>query len=481
MKFADHKTKIVCTIGPASKSLAVVEDMVKAGMNVARINCSHGDFLQHEENIRNVRKAAAKHARHISIIMDLPGVKMRIGRISKEPLMLQEGAKVILTSGRVVTPDERIIPVEYKNLSANVSKGSIIYLNDGFIQLKVDGVRGEDVMCRVTMGGPLLSHKGLNLPGAKLSVNAITRRDLQFVEFGLKHGVTVFGISFVAQAADIIKVRQFAAKKGKKVFLVAKIERQEAIENFDAIAKEADAVMIARGDLGVQIPIEEVPFIQKRLIHKANILGRPVITATQMLESMTHNVRPTRAEVNDVANAILDGTDAVMLSEETAMGAYPALTIEMMAKVAASTERQRSLGGLSNDESEQIRSLFKKGGLTITDVLTLNVVRAAEDLRARYIVTPTHSGSTARRISRFKPNCWTVAFTARLETCMALAFSYGVQPFLVDKPIRNNHPKILRILKKADLIAKGDTLVMTDRLLSDRPGETDSLGIVTLE
>ncbi len=480
MKLPLHKTKIICTLGPASSTPAMIEAMILAGMNVARLNCSHGDFAQHSNNIQQVHKAAAKLNRVVSIIMDLPGVKMRIGRLKKEPLMLKEGGRVILTTSKVATSDERIIPVEYKQLAASVKKGNVIFLNDGFIQLRVEGVRGTDVMCKVLMGGELTSHKGLNLPGSKLFVNAVTKRDLDFIDFGLKQGVNVFGISFVEKASDLIKVREFARRKGKQVFLVAKIERREAIENFDAIARAADAVMVARGDLGVEIPIEDVPFIQKSLIQKANLLGKPVITATQMLESMIHNVRPTRAEVNDVANAILDGTDAIMLSGETAKGQFPLETIEMMVKIATSVERERDSGALSNDEGEEVRNLFYKSGINITDVLTLNAVQAAEVLKARYILTPTSSGSTARGISRFKPRCWILAFTAMPQTCAALAFSYGVHPFFVHKVIRNDAPKILSIVRNAGLTAKGDTIVMTDRRLSHKPGETDSLGIVTL-
>ena len=306
-----------------------------------------------------------------------------------------------------------LIPVEYKQLPKSVAKGQIIFLNDGFIQLKVERVSGSDVFCKVLIGGKLLSHKGLNLPGAKLNINPITGKDLKIVDFGLKHGVNIFGLSFVEKAQGYHQGEGICQKKGHPVYLVAKIERRGAIENFDEILKAADAVMIARGDLGVEIPIEEVPGIQKRLIQKANIMGRPVITATQMLESMTQNVRPTRAEVNDVANAILDGTDAIMLSQETAIGDYPVETVRMMAKIAMTTEDQRDKGHLSDDEGRQISNkVAQSSSLTITDVTSLNAFRAAQELNARYILTPTTTGSTARRISRFKPHCWILSFSA---------------------------------------------------------------------
>jgi pyruvate kinase len=480
VKLPFHKTKIICTIGPSSSSPSKIEAMVESGMNVARLNLSHGAFEEHAVNIRNVRAAAIKTQRMVSILMDLPGVKMRIGRLQNESVMLKKGGDLVLTT-RNVLGTEDIIPVEYKQLPKNVSKGKIIFLNDGFIQLKVEKISGPDVSCKVLIGGKLNSHKGLNLPGAKLNINPITARDLKIVDFGLKHGVNVFGLSFVEKARDINKVREFAKAKGFAVYLVAKIERGAAVENFDEILKAADAVMIARGDLGVEIPIEEVPGIQKRLIHKANIMGRPVITATQMLESMTQNVRPTRAEVNDVANAILDGTDAIMLSQETAIGEYPIETVRMMAKIAMTTERQRDEGQLSDDEGMKIDTKVAQSSfLTVTDVTSLNAVRAAQELRARYILTPTTSGSTARRISRFKPHCWVLSFSTHAQVCDFLNFSYGVQPFFLNKKITHDPAAILRNLKQFRLAKKGDTMILTERRLSHHSGDTDSLCIVKL-
>jgi len=341
MKAPLRQTKIICTVGPASRSPAKLEGMIRAGMNVARLNFAHGDFAEHAENIRNIRAAAVKSRQPVVILIDLPGIKMRIGRLPNDSIWLKKNEKVILTT-RPGIGTNTIIPVEYKKLPSAVSQGSIIYLNDGFIQLKVQGVSRQEVHALVLTGGQLLSHKGLNLPGAKLGIDPITPRDLQIVDFALKHGVNAFGLSFIESAKDIAKVRRFATKKGKVVYLVAKIERQAALDNFDGILKSADVVMIARGDLGVETPIEELPFIQKKLIRRSNIMARPVITATQMLESMTQHVRPTRAEVNDVANAILDGTDAVMLSEETAIGDYPIETVRMMAKIAVVTEKYKS-------------------------------------------------------------------------------------------------------------------------------------------
>jgi pyruvate kinase len=474
------KTKIICTIGPSSRSGPKLQAMMKAGMNVARLNFSHGDFKEHAATIRLVRKTAAQLGRMVSIMIDLPGVKMRIGILKVEPVFLKNGAKVTLTTQNV-PGDGALIPVEYRHLPQSVVRGQIIYLNDGFIQLKVDKVSPISVLCTVIVGGKLLSHKGLNLPGVKLNINPITPKDLRIVDFGLKHGVNIFGLSFVERPQDIINVRQYAAKKRKNVYLVAKIERREAVDNFDAILKQADAVMVARGDLGIEIPIEEVPGIQKRLIQKANIMGRPVITATQMLESMTQNVRPTRAEVNDVANAILDGTDAIMLSQETAIGEYPVETVRMMATIARTTEQQREEGQLSDDEGRKVsRKIEQRGFLNITDVTTLNAFRATQEVDAKYILTPTTSGSTARRISRFKPHCWVLAFSAHSDMCEFLNLSYGVVPFPFNKKKSRDPQALFKHLKERGLAKKGDTLVLTERRLSAHPGETDSVGIVTL-
>lgn len=480
MKFPAHKTKIVCTLGPSCRTPAIIEEMIKRGMNVARLNFSHGDDVQHAEDIRNVSEAAARLKRVVEILIDLPGVKMRIGTIANGPVTLKNGQALTLTT-RQVNGNATLIPVQYKGLPKSVSKGSVIYLSDGFIQLKVLESRGTEISCRVLVGGPISTHKGLNLPGAKIFVNAVTKKDLEFIDFGLRHGVNTFGISFVEKAQDIEQVRRFARRRNQTVNLVAKIERREALDNLESILNAADGVMIARGDLGIEIPTEQVPIIQKKLIRRANLMGKPVITATQMLVSMTKNLRPTRAEVNDVANAILDGTDAVMLSEETAAGDYPLDAIEMMSKIAVSAERLSANGRLSNEIREDIRDRATLGHLSIPDVISLNVARAADRLHARYIVTPTTTGNTARRISRLKPHCWILSFTNKEVVCRFLALSYGMYPMQTDKKNQNQSGIIVKKLKKLGFVRKGDNIVIAERRLSDQPGETDSMGILTVE
>ena len=477
-KLPSHKTKIMCTIGPASRSPSVLKEMIRGGMNVARLNFSHGSLEEHREDIQNIRSASKQMDRLVAIMIDLPGPKIRVGRLPGEPIMLKKGEEVTLTTKPVA--GKSFIPVEYKKLPQSVSKGKIVYLNDGFIQLKVQEVKFDRVRCKVIIGGPLLSHKGLNLPGAKISGNAVTEQDYRYVDFGLKQGINTFGVSFVEKAEDILKLKAFAKKRGKSIRVVAKIERAEAVKNIDGIMDSADAIMVARGDLGVQIPLEDVPAVQKKLIRKANLLGCPVITATQMLESMTQNVRPTRAEVADVANAILDGTDAVMLSEETAIGRYPAETVKIMARIAAATERQFCATRGSSRLEELFRRHIGQKEITVEDVVSLSVIGAARALNARWIITPTHTGSTPRRISRFKPDSWILSFGSDKGTYRFLAFSYGVHPFLIKNNVKRWHAVIWKFLKNSGLTQRGDRMILTEGISPGRPGGTDSLRIINV-
>jgi len=342
MKIRHPKTKIVCTIGPASRSPEQLARLMRAGMNMARLNFAHGSLPEHAADIRNIRETAAKEKFKCPILIDLPGPKIRVGKLRNAPIHLRKGHMVYLTTRKIMRVFHESIPVDYPQLTQSVKKGSLIYLNDGFIQLRVEDIRTSLVKCEVLVGGSLLSFKGLNIPDGKLFVEPITEEDLKFVDFGLEHHVDLFGVSFLEKADDILKVKAYARKKGGRIHTVAKIERAEAVLNLDKILKVTDMVMVARGDLGVQIPLEQVPLVQKSIIQKARHRGVPVITATQMLESMVHNVRPTRAEVSDVANAILDGTTAIMLSEETAIGEYPVETVEMMSKIAHAVDHDFS-------------------------------------------------------------------------------------------------------------------------------------------
>lgn len=342
MKILSPKTKIVCTIGPASESVDVMKSMIEAGMNVARLNFSHGDFAAHQRIIENLRTASASLGRRIAILADLSGPKMRIGTFAFEPITIHPGDPFILTIDDIVGDGNRV-SVSFGGLPKVVKSGDTLFLNDGYIELRVDEVRGNDVLCTVLVGGELRSRKGLNLPGIDLGMSTFTERDRECLQFALDNGVDAVSQSFVDGPADIEAVRNAAVEMGHDPFIIAKIERSGALDRIEEILEAADGIMIARGDLGVEVPIEKITGIQKRLMRLANRRAKPVITATQMLESMINNRRPTRAEATDVANAILDGTDCVMLSGESAMGNYPVDAVAMLAKIAASVEADRPM------------------------------------------------------------------------------------------------------------------------------------------
>ena len=479
MLLPSHKTKIVCTIGPSSRDKKCVKAMMKAGMNVARLNFSHGSLEDHARDIETVRSAAAELSRPVAIIADLPGPKIRLGNLRQEPLTLRKGEHVVLEPG-VFQTDPGTIPVGYDRLSESVSKGSSIYLNDGALLLKVQAIAGAQVSCTVIVGGNVSSHKGLNLPGADIFIEPVSERELQYVEFGLDHGVHVFGVSFVEKAEDLLKVKDFARSRGKDVFAIAKIERSKAIQHIGSILDAADGIMVARGDLGVEIPIEEVPVVQKRLIHRANMCSKPVITATQMLLSMTENTRPTRAEASDVANAIMDGTDALMLSEETAAGTYPVDAVRTMAKIAAVTERHRKELGSADGLASHRRMLLSEADMP--DIVSRSVLEATHALNPRFILTPTRSGATARRVARFKPAPWVLSFSSSEVTASFLVLSYGVYPFTLEPEGDEDwYAAATRFLKSREIVKKGDKAILTQGRFSPAQQTTDSMAIFTFD
>ncbi|MCJ7524344.1 MAG: pyruvate kinase [Candidatus Aminicenantes bacterium] len=422
MKLSANKTKIICTIGPSSESPAVMEKMIGAGMNVARLNLAHGHAGVHEKNIENLRLVARSSGRRLAILADLPGPKIRIG-ILREPLDLKTGDHVVLTTGKP-SADALHIPVNFDRLPQVVKPGDIIFLNDGFIQLEVSAIDRKEVRCQVLVGGELRSGKGLNLPGKALGISAFTDKDADWLRFAFSQQLDALGLSFVESAADIIAVRQAAACMGYQPFIIAKIERLRALDNMAEILEAADGIMIARGDLGVEIPIEQIAVVQKQLVFQANLLGKPVITATQMLESMTANYRPTRAEVTDVANAILDGTDCVMLSEETALGKYPVEAVAMLAKIAEVTEPQRP-GARAR---ETLQAQVGQGKASHTDVIALSMETILQGVALAAVMAPTLSGATARNISRFRLPLWIAAVSPNESTCQQMQFSYGIHP-----------------------------------------------------
>jgi len=477
IKCPDYKTKIVCTIGPASRSERTLEELMRQGMNVARLNFSHGTLEEHTEDILRIRDVAARLNHSCTILADLPGIKIRVGKIHNEPVDLKEGNKITLTTTDIVGSPERI-SVNYERLAESVSQGSLIYLNDGFIQLLVETIAEKEVLCRVVVGGQLLSHKGMSIPGARMHVDPVTPKDLEFISFGLREGVDAFGISFVEKGEDILKVRQFIRESGGSAYLVAKIERAEALENIDGILETTDAIMIARGDLGVQIPLENLPGVQKRVIHKANLLGCPVITATQMLLSMTDHVRPTRAEVSDVANAILDGTDAVMLSEETAIGSYPVDAVDMMARIAASIERDRQSTESFSGPGDQLKPPEGAEMKDIDYVIFCNIVGLARSLAARYIAVSSVKGDEPRKIAGFKPDCWILAFNKDEKIRRFMDLSYGVLPVAIHEDSERSLKSILRYITENYIIPEQALVVATGDFPEDNVVGERSLKIV---
>jgi pyruvate kinase len=425
-----HKTKIVTTIGPASESPEMLVRLIRAGLNVARLNFSHGSPSKHAEVIRRIRDAARETGRRVAVMADLPGPKLRLGKIDPEPIQLLPGARFTLTSEDIVGNAKRA-STTFDGLPRVVKPGDKIFLNDGVVQLVVKQVVGNDVECTVVVGGELRSRKGLNLPGIDLGISAFTEHDRACLEFALKEGVDAVSQSFVERGADIESVRTAATKLGSQPFIIAKIERADAIAHFDEILAASDGIMVARGDLGVEVPIEEIAYTQKQLIAKANLAGKPVITATQMLESMVSSRLPTRAEATDVANAILDGTDCVMLSSESAVGKFPEESVTMLAKIAAFTETHRS----PRSFAAQREFVQQKAATIGSDRMATLVEHALCTVPCDLVLVPTRAGMVARAISRFKPPVWIIAPSSDSTACQNLAFSYGVYPInLAEEP-----------------------------------------------
>jgi pyruvate kinase len=424
-----NKTRIVATIGPASSSPDVLERMIQAGMNVARLNFSHGEFATHQQNILNLRAAAQATGRPLAIMADLSGPKMRIGRLTAEPIQLEHGDRFTLTTDDIVGDQQRV-SVSFARLPKVVKPGDTLSLNDGYIQLEVMEVRGADVVCTVTVGGELRSRKGLNLPGIDLGVSAFTDRDRECLQFALAQGVDAVSQSFVEGAADLEAVRQAARDVGRQPFLIAKIERKRALERIDEILDAADGIMIARGDLGVEVPIEQIAVIQKDLIREANRRAKPVITATQMLESMIHNSLPTRAEATDVSNAVLDGTDAVMLSAESAMGDFPVESVAMLSRIAATIEATRR----RTTVKEMYANVDLTGKILPLHLIAVGVEASLEYLKPAAIFARTDSGASARRLAGFRLPVWTVAISPDAKTAQDLLFSSGVIPVHQPEP-----------------------------------------------
>ena len=416
-----RRAKIICTIGPACNTEAAMRDLLRLGMDVARLNFSHGSHADHARSVERLRRAADREGRTVCILQDLQGPKIRTGILDQhKPVLLKTGSIVTITP-QDVPGDETRISTTFPDLARELTAGARILLSDGLIELRVRGIRGKDVLCDVINGGLLGEHKGINLPGVALSIPALTAKDRSDLEFGLRHGIDAVALSFVRRAADVTMVKQIIALRDKDIPVIAKLEKPQAIDHLEEILDAADGVMVARGDLGVEMAPEKVPVIQKHVIHRAAALRKPVITATQMLESMVENPRPTRAEASDVANAIFDGTDAVMLSAETASGKYPRESVSIMSRIVIEAERNMT-------DFVQFRRRREHRGLSVAEAVCESIAHAAEDLPMGAIAIFTETGNTARMISKYRPKVPIYAFTHVLPVVNRLNLYWGVHP-----------------------------------------------------
>jgi len=466
-----RRTKIVCTIGPASSSDHVLAGLIRAGMDVARLNFSHGDYAFHHRVIRKIRNLERKFGRQVAILQDLPGPKIRIGAVANDRVRLQNRRPFVLTN-RKILGSELAVAVDFPGLTHAVKKGDPILLGDGEIELEALHVGKHEVKCRIVVGGILGSHKGVHFPRSSLDIHALTNEDKKDLAFGIEEKVDMVALSFVRNSEDIVYARREMRRRHSSIPIIAKIEKHEALDDLDGILQNVDGIMVARGDLGLEIAQQRIPAMQKMMIREANHLGKPVITATQMLRSMVWNPRPTRAEVADIANAILDGTDALMLSEETAAGDYPLEAVKIMVQVAEETEtilepRQRFTG-------------LKK---TIPEAISLGAISLARDLQVKAFLIPTTSGSTARLIARYRPQQPIIAVSPDPQTVKNLCLVWGVYPVPI-KGFKSTDDMVRALQVKAlelGMVKRGDLVAITAGLPLHQAGTTNMITVKMVE
>ncbi|MGB9681477.1 MAG: pyruvate kinase [bacterium] len=466
-----RRTKIIATIGPASDSPEVIRYFIQMGVEVFRLNFSHGNHDYHAKVFQLIRETSESLKKPVAILQDLQGPKLRIGVLAQDKIVLTQGEEVVLRFGDK-TDDPTVIPIRERELLSSLRPQASVMLADGLIELKVAEIRDDGVICKVVNGGELESKKGVNIPNITINVPSVTSKDLDDLQFGLKLGVDFIAVSFVRKAADVLQVKNILEAARVNIPVIAKIEKHEAVENLDDIVLASDGVMVARGDLGVEIPLEEVPIIQKEIIEKCNRLGKPVITATQMLDSMLRNPRPTRAEVTDVANAIFDGTDAIMLSGETAIGKYPKESVLTMAKIAEYTESQLKYG-------EILRRRAEFSTNSPTDAIGYATCEIAQRLGAKAIITSTQSGYTARMVAKYRPPQPIIAVTPDANIQRRLLLLWGISPLLTK--IYTTTDEMIEASVQASLdagyIRRGDTIVLTGGIPVGIGGTTNFLKV----
>lgn len=469
------KTKIVATIGPVTSSKEMLEKLLKAGLNIVRLNFSHGDFKEHQEKVDNFRKAMNSTGITGAIMQDLSGPKIRLGEFYQEKVELKKGDNIIITTDKIIG-DEKKVSINYPLFPKEVKVGDNIMVDDGKKRFEVVGIKGNEVICKIIVGGTTKGRRGVNLPDSDLSISCLTEKDISDIEFGIKNKVDFFAFSFIRKPEDVTQLRNILNKRKSKAKIIAKIETPQAVNNLDEILDLCDGLMVARGDLAVEVPAEKVPMIQKMIIEKCNNAGKIVITATQMLESMIKSPVPTRAEVSDVANAIIDGTDAIMLSEETTLGEYPIEAVSLMTRVAKEIEY--------NYPERKITHINDNGPKETTDSITEAVVKTARDINAKIIIALTESGYTARMVSRHKPKQFILSLTPNEVTAHQLCLSFGCVPIQIPKTI-DTFEEILKYTRvyclKNKIAKKGDSIVLTGGLpFNKKAGATNMVMVETI-
>lgn len=467
-----RKTKIVCTLGPATNDVEMMKQLIQNGMDAARINFSHGTYETHAETIAKLKQAREELNAPIPLILDTKGPEIRVKTFKEDKVRLEEDATFTLTT-REVEGDVNIVSVTYADLPKDVHRGSRILIDDGLIELKVEDITETDVVCKVVNGGVVKSRKGVNLPGVEVNLPSLMEKDIEDLKFGVENGFDIVAASFIRSAEDVLKIRRVLEENGGgQMHIISKIENQQGVENIDKILEASDGIMVARGDLGVEIPPEEVPLVQKILIAKANRIGKPVITATQMLESMVHSPRPTRAEANDVANAIFDGSDAIMLSGETAAGAYPLEAVATMARIALKAES-------AVDYAAKLANTTEPARVNITNAISMAACATAAELKTAAITTVTKSGFTARMISRYRPVCPLIASTSDETVWRQMNLIWGCKPMLYtgELPRGGVFDTALEIAVKSGLLKNGDTVVSALGMPLGFSGATNTLRV----
>ena len=459
-----RKTKIVCTIGPASESEEILEKLIDAGMNVARINFSHGDYEEQKYRIENIKKIREKMNKPVALMLDTKGPEIRIGKFENGEISLEEGDLFTLVNEEILG-DKTRVSVTYKELANEIDIGTTILINDGLIECRVEEIKDKDVVCKIINGGKLTNRKSINIPNSKINLPSLTQKDIADIEFGVKNQFDYIAASFIRKPQDVLDIKEILKEfGGENIKVISKIENREGVDNFDKILEVSDGIMVARGDLGVEVPMEEVPILQKEFIQKCCMAGKPVITATQMLESMVNTPRPTRAEVSDVANAVYDQTGSIMLSAETAAGKYPVECVQTMNKIARSIEADIKYWKRAVRRQEDIEALDYEFNLCH------NVANTARDIKAKAIITYTQTGATPRMVSSFLPECPIYAITSTKKTFEQLALIWNVTPiFVEDKELPDDIiEKGIQIAKEIGYVNKDDIVVLAggDSILS---------------